>query len=110
MNPGPGRDTGSTPDPGLQPERTRLARRRTGLAIATVAILAVRLALSYDALMPLVLGGAVAVGLLAVGATVIRRASRAGSRVAGGRTMPVLALVAVGYAGLGVLLVLGTLG
>ncbi|RKR90603.1 hypothetical protein BDK92_4981 [Micromonospora pisi] len=108
MNHGPGGT--AAPDPGLQPERTRLARRRTGLSIATVAVLTVRLALSYDALVTLLLGGAVALGLLALGATVIRGATRAGAHVTGGRSMPLLALVAVGYAGLGVLLVLGALG
>ncbi|MFK3980111.1 DUF202 domain-containing protein [Micromonospora sp. NPDC050397] len=97
-------------DPGLQPERTRLARRRTGLAIAVVAVLSVRLALAPGSVAALAFGAVVAVGLLLVGGTVIRRATRAGARPVGGRTMPLLALVAVGYAGLGVLLVLGALG
>lgn len=97
-------------DAGLQTERTRLARRRTGLAIAVVAVLTVRLALAPGTVVALALGAAMAAGLLLVGGTVIRRATRAGARPVGGRTMPLLALVAVGYAGLGVLLVLGALG
>ena len=95
-------------DPGLQPERTRLARRRTGLAIAVVAVLTVRLALSHGTTGTLVLGAGMAAGLLGVGAAAIRGASRVDTRPSGGRNMPLLALVAMGYAGLGVLLVLGS--
>ncbi|MEV4625972.1 DUF202 domain-containing protein [Micromonospora sp. NPDC049523] len=97
-------------DPGLQPERTRLARRRTGLAFAVVAALTVRLALTHGMAVTLVIAAGLAAALLAVGAAVTRRASRNPSRPSGGRTMPMLALVTVGYAGLGLLLVLGALG
>lgn len=49
-------------DPGLQPERTSLAWRRTGLAAATAAAVMVRVAVVRDA--PLV--AALCVGLLVV--------------------------------------------
>lgn len=44
-------DTGAvvTRDPGLQPERTRLAWRRTTLSCTVVAVLAVKLAVQDDA-------------------------------------------------------------
>lgn len=97
-------------DPGLQPERTRLARRRTGLAIAVVAVLTARLAASYGSGPGLALGIVLAAGLLAVGATVIRRTTSTGARPGGDGNMPLLALVAAAYAGLGVLILLGALG
>jgi hypothetical protein len=97
-------------DPGLQPERTRLARRRTGLAFAAVAALTVRLALHEHGGTMFALATGLAAGLLLIGGAVARRASRHPSRPSGGRTMPLLALVTVGYAALGVLLVLGALG
>ncbi|WP_326560571.1 DUF202 domain-containing protein [Micromonospora sp. NBC_01796] len=111
MNPDPGRPPERIDrDPGLQPERTRLARRRTGLAFAAVAALTVRLALADGMAVTLVVSAGLAAALLALGATITRRASRNPSRPAGGRTVPLLALVTVGYAGLGLLLVVGALG
>jgi hypothetical protein len=98
-------------DPGLQPERTRLARRRAGLSIAVVAVLTVRLALSHGTTSALVLAAvAVAVGLLVLAAAATRHVTRTSPGPPGRRSMSLLALVAVGYAGLGVLLVLAALG
>jgi len=94
-------------DPGLQPERTDLAWRRTLLSVTVVAALAVRLALAHGA------GGALVAGLAMAGwiAVVVVTHRRMGAMVspapyAAGRVLPLLALATVGYAVLGVLLVL----
>ncbi|UQX00430.1 DUF202 domain-containing protein [Streptomyces sp. RerS4] len=50
---------GEARDAGLQPERTRLAWRRTTLACSVVAVLAIRQALHGSASPPEVLGAAV---------------------------------------------------
>ncbi|MFI7292378.1 DUF202 domain-containing protein [Streptomyces sp. NPDC050121] len=50
-------------DPGLQPERTRLAWRRTTLASTVVAVLALKAALHDGASVPGILAGALACGL-----------------------------------------------
>jgi uncharacterized membrane protein YidH (DUF202 family) len=98
-------------DPGLQPERTRLAWRRTALALTAVALLTVRLAVVK-------VGGPVgwavaAVAMLGwVGALSVcqRRivAMDAPRPAEADRTLPATALAILGYALLGGLLVVAT--
>ena len=92
-------------DPGLQPERTRLAWRRTALTVTVVAMLTVRLALTGGPA-----GAALAVlAVLGWGATVAlcwRRATGIGVSGTGGRTLAGVGLCAAGFALIGVLLVL----
>ncbi|MFC4021426.1 DUF202 domain-containing protein [Micromonospora sp. GCM10011542] len=99
---GTGRDVR---DAGLQPERTRLAWRRTALALTVVAVLTVRLALPGDPAGALI--GAAAVLLWgAVLGLCWRRATGTGVARSGGPVLPLVALGAAGFAVLGVLLVL----
>ena len=102
---------GPARDPGLQPERTRLAWRRTALALTAVALLAARLAV--HPVTPVRLAGLVAVTalwavILAVGHHRVQALARPGPLAAAEarRWLPTLALVVIGYAALGVLLVL----
>jgi hypothetical protein len=88
----------------LQPERTRLAWRRTALAISVVAVLAARLALRQG--VPGVL--AALVGLAGWGAAMALLRPWSPTRPA--TAIPVSALVAAGYAGLGVVIVYASLG
>ncbi|HEX7747084.1 MAG TPA: DUF202 domain-containing protein [Micromonosporaceae bacterium] len=98
-------------DPGLQPERTRLAWRRTALALGIVAVLIVRMSfpLGRAAALP------IAAALLAW-VTGITVAYREGGRMierepaAPGRSLVVVALLTATYAALGVVLVGTSLG
>ncbi|SCL20969.1 protein of unknown function [Micromonospora rhizosphaerae] len=94
-----------TGDPGLQPERTRLAWRRTLLAFAAVVVLLVRLALTGD-LTDALLAAVAVVGWLGALALNWRRATGTGPRRAQRWSFPLTALTAAGLALLGVLLVL----
>ncbi|MBQ1052696.1 DUF202 domain-containing protein [Micromonospora sp. C51] len=92
-------------DPGLQPERTRLAWRRTLLTLTVVALLTVRLALTGGP------GGAVAAALTILGWGAIvtlcwRRATGSGVPRTGGRPLALVGLATAGFALLGALLVL----
>lgn len=96
-------------DPGLQPERTHLAWRRTALTLTGVTALAVRLTIGRG-----VLGALLAALLLLGWATAIglghRRVRAFPTPLRAGRTLPVTALVVAGYAVIGVVLVLTGVG
>ncbi|MEN3607980.1 DUF202 domain-containing protein [Plantactinospora sp. ZYX-F-223] len=96
---GPGRDVG------LAAERTRLAWRRTVLAVGVVAVLTARLAVSNGTVGALV---AVLAGLGWLGVLAMTFPRSSGRRGRPGRTLPVIALATVGFAGLGLLLVLAS--
>ncbi|MEV1144186.1 DUF202 domain-containing protein [Micromonospora sp. NPDC049799] len=96
--------TGHARDPGLQPERTRLAWRRTALALTVIMVLTVRLALTGDVAGALLAGVAV-VGWGAALRVCWRRATGSGPSGAYGRALPLVALATAGFAMLGALLV-----
>ncbi|WP_341719426.1 DUF202 domain-containing protein [Micromonospora sp. FIMYZ51] len=94
-----------TRDPGLQPERTRLAWRRTALAMTVVTLLTVRLAFTGGP------AGALPAALAILGwggvvALCWRRATGTGRPRTGGRTLATAGLAAAGFALIGVVLVL----
>jgi hypothetical protein len=95
----------ATRDPGLQPERTRLAWRRTALAMTVVVLLAVRLALTGGPAGALPAALAV-LGWVAVVTLCWRRSITVGAAAGGGRTLALVGLGTAGFALLGVLLVL----
>lgn len=80
----PGAGAGEVRDPGLQPERTRLAWRRTTLSCTVVAVLAVKLAVhdgvTAVGLTGLALSALVWIGFLAVAHRRIRSLSAARPR------------------------------
>jgi hypothetical protein len=97
-------------DPGRQPERTRLAWRRTVLTVTVVALLAGRLAIRETGTAPQLLAlAAVLAGWLAVLALSWRRivAMAAATPAPARRAVPLTTLATIGFAGLGVALVLG---
>jgi uncharacterized membrane protein YidH (DUF202 family) len=95
-------------DPGRQPERTRLAWRRTVLAVTVVGLLAIRLAVQHPSPVVAVLAVAATLagwlGLLILGWRRIVAMAVAEPAPAG-RAMPLAALATVGFAGLGLALV-----
>lgn len=100
----------TTRDPGLQPERTRFAWRRTVLTFAAVTLLLLRMALYDDAASVRAAIG-VSLGLLGlilviyIGSRRIKAMTDA-EPVAVGRTLTVVAAAVLGYAILGIVLVL----
>jgi uncharacterized membrane protein YidH (DUF202 family) len=103
--------TGAPPE--SQPDRTRLAWRRTALALAATALLAVALVVHRNGTAPAVLTLVpvlvVAVAGLALVQARVRELSRPGfGRL--GRSAAVLALLVAAYAGLAVALVLLSTG
>ncbi|MFB7470815.1 DUF202 domain-containing protein [Kitasatospora sp. NPDC056184] len=81
----PRQEAGRAADPGLQPERTALARRRTALSALVTAVLALRCALTHrspaDTAAGLLL---VAVAALCVAPGLGTRAGRAATAVCAG--------------------------
>ena len=94
-------------DPGLQPERTRLAWRRTALALTVIMVLTVRLALTgptVDGTLGALVAGVAVLGWGAALAVCWRRATGTGPAPGYGRSLPLVALATAGFALLGTLL------
>ncbi|SCG71421.1 protein of unknown function [Micromonospora echinaurantiaca] len=100
----PARPVGAR-DPGLQPERTRLAWRRTALTLTVVLLLTLRLAFPAG-LVGALLAGAALLGWGAAVTVCWPRAAAAGPTRTGGRTLPLVALATAGFALVGTALVL----
>ncbi|SDX90240.1 protein of unknown function [Micromonospora pattaloongensis] len=96
-------------DPGLQPERTRLAWRRSALALTGVTVLALRLAITRGTL-----GALLAAATLLGWATLVvvgsRRIAALRTPVATGPTVPLAALLVAGFAVIGLVLVVTGVG
>ncbi|MEU2666959.1 DUF202 domain-containing protein [Micromonospora sp. NPDC007220] len=102
-----------TRDPGLQPERTRLAWRRTALALTVIMVLTVRLALTgpaADGTLGALVAGVAVLGWGAALAVCWRRATGTGPFPGYGRSLPLVALATAGFALLGTLLAASGLG
>ncbi|MGK5519957.1 DUF202 domain-containing protein [Micromonospora sp. URMC 107] len=100
-------------DPGLQPERTRLAWRRTALALTVIIVLTVRLALTgppAGRTLGALVAGAAVLGWVAALAVCWRRATGVSPSPGYGRSLPLVALAAAGFALLGTLLAARGLG
>lgn len=97
-----------TGEPGLQPERTRLAWRRTLLSLTAVTLLLVRFALTAGCPGSPLVGLAALAGLVAL-ALSWRRATGTGARSGQHLRFPLAALATAGLALLGVVLVLAEL-
>lgn len=100
-------------DPGLQPERTRLAWRRTALALTVIMVLTVRLALTgppAGGTLGALVAGLAVLGWGAALAVCWRRANALGPASRYGRALPLVALATAGYALLGALLAARGLG
>jgi hypothetical protein len=99
-----------TRDPGLQPERTRLAWRRTVLAAGVVTVLLLRMALLLGPAGTLQAAAALA-GWAACAAIAYRRGGRTAQEPrAAGWAPAALATIVAGYAALGVVLVSTSVG
>ncbi|MFV2107413.1 DUF202 domain-containing protein [Micromonospora sp. LOL_015] len=96
-----------TRDPGLQPERTRLAWRRSALALTLVVALTMRLAVERGGV-AMLLGLFAVVGWAGLIGYAYRHASGPRRPVAGqiSAEVPLLGLVTAGYAVLGMILIL----
>jgi uncharacterized membrane protein YidH (DUF202 family) len=96
-------------EPGLAPQRTGLAWRRTLLALTVVGLLGLRLAVHYGTDAASMLAAAAGM-LLWLGAMVVAfyrgRAVAASRPAAAGRALPLCAAACVGYAVIGAILVL----
>ncbi|HEX5598445.1 MAG TPA: DUF202 domain-containing protein [Micromonosporaceae bacterium] len=97
-------------DPGLQPERTVLAWRRTALAVTIVTVLTIRMALQRG-LADIPFTALAVAGWVTIVAITYRQhaAVAAGRLVAPSAMLPLAALVTTGYAGLGLVLILSSL-
>ncbi|AGL20517.1 DUF202 domain-containing protein [Actinoplanes sp. N902-109] len=105
----PGRPTTGPRDPGASAERTRLAWRRTGLSATAVALLMLRPAFAPDArLATFLIAGLAMAGWVALVALAYRRARglNAWPPQPGRRTVTWYAVLTIGLAGLGAVLVM----